>query len=112
MSSDATSRPLELPPMEAMDALPLEALPAVLAELAALQGRAAARLCQSATSGRRDGEHPTRLLTAAEVAARTNLSRDYVYRHASRFPFARRFGRAVRFDEAGLERWLAARRPG
>ncbi len=52
-----------------------------------------------------------RLLTAAEVAARTGLSLDYVYRHARRWPFARKIGRASRFSESGLERWLASRRP-
>lgn len=52
-----------------------------------------------------------RLLTVAEVAKRTGLSADYIYRHGKRWPFARRIGRAVRFSEAGLEHWLANRRP-
>ena len=49
----------------------------------------------------------TRLLTAGEVAERLHCSRKWVYRHRNRLPFARRVGRAVRFDSTGLETWLA-----
>jgi excisionase family DNA binding protein len=40
------------------------------------------------------------------------MSRDWLYREAraGRLPFARRLGRRVVFDEAGLDRWLARRR--
>lgn len=48
-----------------------------------------------------------RLLTAEEVAERTHMSRDYIYRHARTLPFARRIGRAIRFSEAGLNEWLS-----
>jgi predicted DNA-binding transcriptional regulator AlpA len=54
---------------------------------------------------------PERLLTAQEVAIRTGLSVDFIYRRAKRWPFTRKIGRASRFSEAGLERWLASRRP-
>lgn len=100
----------DLPDVAAVDLLPADALPAAIAQLAALQARAAARLCQAATAARENQTRPSRLLTVAEVAARTGLSADYLYRHARHLPCARRFGRALRFDEAGLERWLASRR--
>lgn len=50
-----------------------------------------------------------RLLTAEEVAQRLNVSIDYVYRHAREFPFMLREGRAVRFSQLGLERYLKQR---
>jgi excisionase family DNA binding protein len=45
------------------------------------------------------------------VMARTGMSKGWLYREAraGRLPFAKRHGRAVRFDAAGLDRWLARR---
>lgn len=54
---------------------------------------------------------PTRLLTASEAAARLGMSRKLVYSRAPSWPFTRRIGSALRFDAAGLERWLARQRP-
>jgi len=34
---------------------------------------------------------------------------DWLYPHAKTLPFTSRLGRAVRFDEAALTRWLATR---
>src|SRR5262245_31957018 len=50
----------------------------------------------------------------AAVAARTAMSRGWLYREAraGRLPFARRLGRRLVFDEATLGRWLARRRAG
>jgi excisionase family DNA binding protein len=41
------------------------------------------------------------------------MSKDYIYREAraGRLPFARKHGRRLVFDEAGLQRWLERRRP-
>jgi excisionase family DNA binding protein len=54
----------------------------------------------------------SRGLAVAAVEERTGMSRDWLYREAraGRLPFARRLGRRVVFDEAGLDRWLARRR--
>lgn len=47
------------------------------------------------------------LLTAKQVADRLNCSTRYVYANAHKWPFTVRLGKAaVRFDAAGLERWL------
>jgi predicted DNA-binding transcriptional regulator AlpA len=48
------------------------------------------------------------------VAARTGMSTQWLYRQAraGRLPFARRIGRRLVFDEAGLRRWLEQRRAG
>lgn len=52
-----------------------------------------------------------RWLTVSEVAARLQMSKSHVYREAGKWQFVRRVGRkALRFSEAGLRKWLAARR--
>jgi excisionase family DNA binding protein len=54
----------------------------------------------------------SRALAVEAVVERTGMSKDWLYREAraGRLPFARRLGRRVVFDEAGLDRWLARRR--
>lgn len=94
--------------------VPVELIPGLLCRLSAVQSALAARL--GAHPLGKDSNAPNgtdRLLRADEVAARTGLSRDYIYRHADAFPFTRRVGRrAVRFSEQGLDRWLRTRRKG
>ncbi len=94
-----------LPPVEAIDAVPDAALPATALHLAALQARVAARLtARTSTNG--DGDH---MLGIEEAAARTGMSKSWLYRHHHSLPFARRIGRKVVFSETGLTRWLTSR---
>jgi excisionase family DNA binding protein len=55
---------------------------------------------------------PSTALDIDEVVKRTGMSKPYLYREAraGRLPFARRIGRRIVFDEAGLTRWLERRR--
>jgi predicted DNA-binding transcriptional regulator AlpA len=55
----------------------------------------------------------SRALTVKDVMARTGMSKQSVYRKTrkNQLPFARRIGRRLAYDEAGLERWWAAQRP-
>jgi predicted DNA-binding transcriptional regulator AlpA len=57
---------------------------------------------------------PSRALAIEEVVERTGMSKQWLYRQARQgaLPFARRLGRRLVFDEAGLRRWLDRRRPG
>jgi predicted DNA-binding transcriptional regulator AlpA len=101
-------------PLEALDEVAAEDLPAVALYLAALQNRIAARSLAAADTRpmavSRNG--PEALLDVREAAARLNVSTDWLYRRAKRLPFSRRVGpRAVRFDPAGLARWVATRTP-
>ena len=80
---------------------PVAALHACLA--ARVAGDAAAR---TSPEPRPAGEH---LLTAAEVAARLGVSKDWVYRRSGRLPIAVRLDGHVRFQAAGLERYLKTR---
>jgi hypothetical protein len=47
-----------------------------------------------------------RILGVPEVAHRMNVSRDYVYRHASEWPFTVRRGRKLGFSGVGLIAYL------
>jgi excisionase family DNA binding protein len=53
------------------------------------------------------------LLTPDEAAAMIGVNRRWLYRHSAKLPFTRRISRkSLRFSEAGLHRWLAAKTPG
>lgn len=95
--------------------VPAEELPMVLAALAAAQATLAARLCSLPMKDK--GAAPTppetpRLLTAEQASSILGVSPRWLYRHASNLPFTRRLSRkALRFDEAGLRRWQATKKP-
>lgn len=55
---------------------------------------------------------PTRLLTAEEASGRLSVTVRWLYRHSGQLPFTRKLSRKVlRFEAAGLERWLKEQRP-
>ncbi len=72
---------------------------AVLAALAPVPGSS---LALAATSD------PGVLLTVKDAATRLRVGRDFVYQHARELG-AVRFGRALRFTEAGIAHYLARR---
>jgi hypothetical protein len=93
-----------LPTPEAIDGLPEETLPGLIAQLAALQARAAARLST------RRAHLPDRLLDLDEAAARLATTKDWLSRqHELPFRVEVSHGQ-VRFSERGLEEWIASRR--
>lgn len=91
-----------------LDDLPTEQIPALLTELAAASLQLAARLL-AGSNGVEAQADTAKLLTVAEAAERTGMSRDYLYRHADNLPFAVRVGRSLRFSQAGLEKWIRSR---
>ena len=96
---------LSLPSLEAIDRLPVEALPALLLGLAAVQTRAAARLrlhSRNPTPART----PDRLLRAQEAADRLSVTPQWLRRRAT-LPFVVRLSDGVvRYSERGLERFI------
>jgi predicted DNA-binding transcriptional regulator AlpA len=53
-----------------------------------------------------------KLLTPAEAAAILGQTVRWIYRHAAKLPFTRRISKKnLRFSEAGLRRWIAAKKP-
>ena len=101
MSLDALS-------LEAVDALPDDQLPAVLAYLAAVQARLAARL---AARGPVEAPRasPDELLDAAQAAILIGVTKDWLYRRKT-LPFRIEVSpKQTRYSRRGIERWLAAR---
>ena len=49
------------------------------------------------------------LLDTGEAARRLAVSRDWLYRNASKLPFTVRLGRGLRFSAAGLARYIRNR---
>jgi len=95
--------------------VPMSAVPSLIVQAAALQAALAARLAEmSMPAGQPAIAEPSeaeRLLTPPEAAALLGVTVPWLYRHAGRLPFARRLSRkALRFSDAGLRRWLAARK--
>jgi predicted DNA-binding transcriptional regulator AlpA len=96
--------------------VPLEHIPALVAELAseqaalsAIQGLLTARLLVTPVE-RVSDEGRDRLLAAEEVARMLGVTKRWVQRRAPRLPFSRRISvRSVRYSEAGLKRWMANR---
>jgi predicted DNA-binding transcriptional regulator AlpA len=98
--------------------IPLDKIPALVAELAseqsalsALQGALTTRLLVSQASAEVRAESTDRLLTAEEVASTLGVTKRWVQRRARRLPFARRISdHAIRYSECGLKRWMLTRR--
>src|SRR5882762_952831 len=74
-----------------------EELPALIGQLEAAKATALARL----TTPPAQSEHDE-LLGVAEAARRLGVSEDYLYRHASEYPFTRRQGRKLLFSAQGI----------
>jgi predicted DNA-binding transcriptional regulator AlpA len=52
------------------------------------------------------------LLNSEQAAALMGVKSQWLYRHAAKLPFTRRISRKnLRFQEAGLRRWIAAKKP-
>ncbi len=84
-----------------------ERLPALVAQLAAAQAAAAARLMLAPTPA---PEEPDDTITVAQVARRLGVSKDYVYKNRKSFPFVCTIGRRVVCSARGVEKFLASRR--
>ena len=93
---------------------PPDALPELLGELARAQAVATLRLSENGRSLERPAPdiQPKGELIDANAAAKilgTNIR--WLYDRADDLPFTRRIGpRTLRFDEAGIRRWLETRR--
>jgi hypothetical protein len=101
MAALATLADLAAQPERVNDLAPGQAR-AYLAQLVPLQSALLARAFARDGSGSRGD----RLLSVKEAAAKLGQSLHYVYKHADAFPFVVRNGRALRFSEVGMERWI------
>ncbi len=94
--------------------VPLGKAPTLLGELERLKAMLWTRIMALSLNdhGRPANEsEPDQLLTPEEAASILGVTPRWLYRHAKRLPFTRRISRkALRFSEAGLRRWLAAKK--
>lgn len=78
-------------------------------ELEAVIERAVLKALNSNGASHNNGED--RRLTSPEAAAMLNVSVRWLYRHSKALPFTKRMSRkCLRFSEAGLLRYLAAKK--
>lgn len=99
-----------LPTLDQIAADPAKAAALPVEVRGSLIVRAAAVLAAlgAAMAAHEQDAGPDRLLTVKEAAERLKLSEDYLYRHARGLPFfvQPNGGRAIRFSERGIERYL------
>lgn len=83
-------------------------IPAILAQLSAVQASMAARLAGASreTAGERGQDS---LIGVEEAAKRLDVSKDWLYRRTSKLPFVVRVGRHVRFSSNGIDRFIRTR---
>ena len=96
--------------------IPRAQIPRVLGELEGLRVALLAQLITHSVAATLAAEpdeksQPTnRLLKPTEAAALLKVTTRWLYRHHRSLPFTRKLSRRLlRFDEAGLHRWLAHR---
>jgi len=92
--------------------LPFDVVEAMLGKCSIAQGALVNRLLALRASGNGQVEHSgkgDRLLTVEEAAPKLGTSVDHLYRHAKNYPFTVRNGRALRFSEVGIERFIRQR---
>jgi predicted DNA-binding transcriptional regulator AlpA len=90
--------------------VPLQAIPALLCQLAGLQSALLARLLTDSTPPSIQAADPDGLLDVAETAQRLGTSKDWLYRHADQLPFTVRLGpRQLRFSAHGLAQYIRKR---
>lgn len=82
-------------------------IPALIAQLSAVQASMAARLVTAAQDD--DNEAENQLLTIEQAAARLGVSKDWLYRRTSKLQFVVRVGRHVRFSSSGIDRYIRNR---
>jgi hypothetical protein len=82
--------------------LPAEDLPDLIGQLEAAKAAAWARLTIPVAAPAVHDE----LLSAEVAAERLGVSKDYLYRHHSQYPFTRRQGRKVLFSALGIDKHI------
>jgi len=96
---------------ELITSIPLDTIPAILGDIEAFRIRLLARLITSqtpATPPDEKAQSTDRLLDPAQAAALMGVKIRWLYQHHRTLPFARKLSpRTLRFDEAGLHRWVA-----
>ncbi len=93
---------------EGLAKIPREQIPAVLLEIASIQGALAASLLDGAEQHSAQG-NGDKLLEVKEAAAKLGMTEDWLYRKGDKLPFVVRMGRNIRFSEQGIEKYIRQR---
>ncbi len=88
--------------------LPLETIPAVIAQIAAAQSTLAARLL----SAEKEREPDDVLLDIEEAAQMLGVKKDWIYSRTRTLPFIVRLGRKLRYSRRGIEKYIKAQISG
>ena len=106
--------PLVLPAPEDVDALPVDSLPAIVGELAALQAYAFARLTREAAAAPPSTTEDTTPYSLDDAAGRIRKSPAWLRRQANAgdVPGARKVGRSWLFPRTDFERYWQRHRRG
>ena len=84
----------------------------MLVELTVEELRSLIREELAALNARGVNTNKEMLLAPEEAANVIGVNRRWLYRHAEKLPFTRRISRKnLRVSEAGLRRWIAAKKP-
>jgi excisionase family DNA binding protein len=92
--------------LDAVQKLSAEQMPELLGELEVVRTTALLKLSAPINAPVQHDE----LLSVDDAAARLHVSRDYLYRNSSRYPFTRREGRKLLFSSNGIDKYLAQSR--
>jgi excisionase family DNA binding protein len=92
--------------IERVDDVPAEHVAAWLCQVAALQTGLAARWLRDLHLAQETARDRDRLLSVEAAAERLACSKDWLYRHHHRLPFAVKNGRQLRFSAEGLDRYI------
>ena len=89
--------------------MPVDQIPAVIGQLAALQLRLTARQLEAQKERADETAGGDTLLRVGEAATRLGTSTDWLYRQAKRLPFTVRQGGQLRFSAQGISRYIRQR---
>jgi excisionase family DNA binding protein len=93
--------------LEKLGKLPIEHIPAMMAEMAAAQSMLAARLL-SVEKPKPEPEKPDEYLDVEQAAMTLGVSKEWVYSRSrtNSLPFMARIGRKIKFSKIGIERYI------
>src|SRR5438552_4122196 len=81
----------------------------LIGDLERCKARLSARLIELCNRRPPVSDAGDRLLDVEQATQKLGTSRDWLYRHAKKLPFAVRNGRQLRFSERGIERYIKLR---
>ncbi|MGD0310225.1 MAG: helix-turn-helix domain-containing protein [Acidobacteriota bacterium] len=88
--------------LERLLKLPLETVPALMAQMAAAQSTLAARLLSS----EQKAEPEDKLLDLEEASRMLGVKKDWIYSRTRSLPFIVRLGRKLRYSRCGIEKYI------